>query len=270
MSKEKDFPLHKNGIPEHLRVLGTKGWYTKDGRLRGSEKPLPGKCGKHLRGSEPPRYCQNDCSKGRTTCILHGGKTPRGIASPHFKHGRHSGVIRHLPVHLQEAAQELRESSELVSLKDALTIQGVRAIELLDRLSETKDISKQLALALKALKNLRKAKDAEATNEAMDELETVLEEGVDSSKMLELTWLDLRALVQEQTKTVAVEHKRAIDARMVLTQEQAVSLMVAILAILKQEIKDEPTLRKVNEGILRLLPAPDKNSVIEAEVIYES
>ncbi len=33
----------------------------------------------------------------RTVCLLHGGKTPRGVASPHFRHGRYSTLLRARP-----------------------------------------------------------------------------------------------------------------------------------------------------------------------------
>ncbi len=41
--------------------------------------------------------CQKHAMRGRTVCLAHGGKTPRGTASPHFKTGRYS---RSLPGHL--------------------------------------------------------------------------------------------------------------------------------------------------------------------------
>lgn len=46
------------------------------------------KCGARRRGTD--KLCQLPTMSGRRRCRLHGGLTPRGDASPHFKHGRYS------------------------------------------------------------------------------------------------------------------------------------------------------------------------------------
>lgn len=37
--------------------------------------------------------CRKSAMKERTVCLAHGGRTPRGVASPHLKHGRHSKLL---------------------------------------------------------------------------------------------------------------------------------------------------------------------------------
>src|SRR6266542_2739067 len=54
--------------------------------------PIAGRCNAHTRGG---RLCshaagQRTDHRGHGRCYLHGGGTPRGTASPHFKHGRDS------------------------------------------------------------------------------------------------------------------------------------------------------------------------------------
>jgi hypothetical protein len=55
---------------------------------------------------KPSTVCGAKCRNGRTCtqkpmpngrCRLHGGKTPAGIASPHWRHGRRSKYEKHLP-----------------------------------------------------------------------------------------------------------------------------------------------------------------------------
>ncbi len=41
--------------------------------------------------------CRKSAMLGRTVCLAHGGRTPRGVASPHFKHGRHSKQLPFRP-----------------------------------------------------------------------------------------------------------------------------------------------------------------------------
>ncbi len=52
-------------------------------------------------------------------CHLHGGKTPKGVDSVHWKHGRYSS---YLPAHLQESIGELEQYS-LLDLADELQTQ---------------------------------------------------------------------------------------------------------------------------------------------------
>lgn len=43
------------------------------------------------------KRCRKSSMTDRTVCLLHGGKTPRGVASPHFRHGRYSILLRARP-----------------------------------------------------------------------------------------------------------------------------------------------------------------------------
>ena len=58
-------------------------------QLPGSPKPLKGKCGAKLIKSKKKygeiRYCSAPPVKDRTRCRMHGGDTPQGIASPHYR-----------------------------------------------------------------------------------------------------------------------------------------------------------------------------------------
>lgn len=47
--------------------------------------------------------CELPACKGYDVCRLHGGKTPRGVDSPHFKTGKHS--LYYLPTKLQKIAE---------------------------------------------------------------------------------------------------------------------------------------------------------------------
>ena len=41
--------------------------------------------------------CRKPAMVDRTVCLLHGGKTPRGVASPHFRHGGYSKLLCNRP-----------------------------------------------------------------------------------------------------------------------------------------------------------------------------
>jgi hypothetical protein len=118
---------------DHPQPLEPLGWYDNDGRLRGSEQPVAGKCGSQLRGTEPPRFCCKEPTKSHHRCELHGGATPIGIAHPSFKHGRRSRYLpRPLLDRYQDAAANAREVRQL---DDEIFLLDARITELCERLT---------------------------------------------------------------------------------------------------------------------------------------
>lgn len=78
--------------------------------------------------------------RGRNVCLAHGGKTPRGVASPHFKTGRYS---RSLPGHLLAAYEEALRDPRLLSLQDELALTDAMICELLSQVDDDTPASKE-------------------------------------------------------------------------------------------------------------------------------
>lgn len=60
-----------------------------------SEKTIPRQCTATSKRSGV--RCRKSAMTSRTVCLAHGGKTPRGVASPHFMHGRYSTALPFRP-----------------------------------------------------------------------------------------------------------------------------------------------------------------------------
>ena len=71
--------------------------------------------------------------RGHTVCLAHGGKTPRGAASPHFTTGRYS---RSLPGHLVAAYERARADPTLRSLRDELALVDAMIADHLHQLAD--------------------------------------------------------------------------------------------------------------------------------------
>lgn len=80
--------------------------------------------------------CRKHAMRGRTVCLAHGGKTPRGAASPHFKTGRYS---RSLPGHLLAVYEQALRDPRLLSLRDEIALTDAMICELLSQIDN--DIS---------------------------------------------------------------------------------------------------------------------------------
>ncbi len=88
------------------------------------------RCTAKAKGSQS--QCKNPVAPGRTKCRFHGGATPRGLASPHFKHGRYS---KHLPTKLGALLNSKELPSELLSLQYELVLFDTRLKDLTTRLN---------------------------------------------------------------------------------------------------------------------------------------
>ena len=76
------------------------------------------------------QQCRNHAMKGLAVCRMHGGKTPRGPASVHYKDGRHS---RFLPARMFAAYKAAGLDPELMSLRQDLALLEARMIDVLQR-----------------------------------------------------------------------------------------------------------------------------------------
>lgn len=68
--------------------------HTRDANKQQAES-IPRQCTATSKRSG--QRCRRSAMTDRTVCQVHGGKTPRGVASPHFRHGRYSILLRARP-----------------------------------------------------------------------------------------------------------------------------------------------------------------------------
>jgi len=71
--------------------------------------------------------------RGRTVCLAHGGRTPRGAASPHFKTGRYS---RSLPGHLVADYERALHDPKLLSLRNEIAVNEAMLVTVLQQLGD--------------------------------------------------------------------------------------------------------------------------------------
>lgn len=91
-------------------------------------------CGARTRSGRP---CPTPPVVGRQRCRMHGGATPRGIASPHFKTGRYS---RDLPTRLAARYAAALRDPKLLELRAEIALMDTRISDLLSQLEDEPDI----------------------------------------------------------------------------------------------------------------------------------
>lgn len=195
------------------------------------------------------QQCKRRAVTGYKVCQVHGGKTPRGIASPHFKTGRYSKV---LPARLAARYVESQGDPRILELRDDISLIDARLEDLLARV----DTGESGALwgSLVAAKT-------ELASIGGTSMEATLKRQTVMAHILDLitkghadyqAWRELGAALEQRRKLVESERKRLVEAQLTMTSEQAMLLMDALLMAVKANVQDRGALNAIQSEFIRL------------------
>lgn len=191
--------------------------------------------------------CKRTAEPGRTVCRYHGGKSPRGVASPSFVHGRYS---RSLTGTLAARYHEATTDPELLSVRDEIALLDARISEVLAKIPDREPGSSWRSLrstfvAFRAA--LAKGKTAEA-NESLDRLGILIGEGENEA----VTWTEIGSLIGQRARLSEVETRRLVEARAMLRIDELGMLIAGIVEAVRVNVKDREVVGKIVEAIERL------------------
>lgn len=191
--------------------------------------------------------CRRDAVAGYNVCSLHGGKTPRGVASANWKSGRYSQAM---PARLRERYQEALHDPDLVAMRSDLALIDSRLLDLLERADsgEAGMLWERLHDAAAAFKRSRASGDVKAMNEALH----TLFETIDDGRTDAATWAEIRGLVEQRRKVSVSEQKRLVLMRAVFTAEQGAALLAAIVGIIDRSVTDRATRTQISNELMAL------------------
>jgi len=153
--------------------------------------------------------CRKHAMRGRNVCMSHGGKTPRGAASPHFKTGRYS---RSLPGRLVATYEEALSDPRLLSLREDIALTDAMLMETLSQLDEDTPTTKERRV-----------------------------------------FRDVGKLIEQRRRLVESEVKHIVLAREIMTAEEAMSLMRAVVAIVTRYLPDPKAQAAIAEELHALI-----------------
>jgi hypothetical protein len=252
---------HPRYVSPEQRRQDVRGWYTPQGLLRGSDAPIPGRCGRKLKRTDPPRYCMQRPLKGRDACGNCGGLTPRGPASPHAKHLKYSKVF---PRDMRAAYQRVTENPELLQLREDVASLVVQQHRILDRISESE--TPPWGQAVEAFNDFKTAKSDEAKQAALKELEKVIRTGAGATAIQESLWNKLNDLSQQKETLVTAERNWLVKLRTMYTAEQGLAVMWAVRQAATEALAEHPDLlSRYIDRLEQLMPDPDLKRVEAVE-----
>ena len=217
------------------------------------------------------RPCNNPALKGRDYCKFHGGKALMAHEHPAFLTGlqsKNSQRFSRVGKDLLEKIDTLRNDPDLFSLKDdaafITAIMDARAEAVGEGVGYDQYKKVQAAYQL-AHSKLGSPDFIDAFESIGDVLNDTLDQYNASRDVLEL--------IERRTAIVEAEQKMMHAKAYTLEVDQAFSLAMQVLEVVKDNVRNAEELIAIRSGVQRLLKvykAPDEQDVIDAEVINES
>jgi hypothetical protein len=215
--------------------------------------------------------CKRNAMDGHTLCGFHVSKATRNINSPTFKTGL-SGMNRErfasVAPKLLTRIRELRDDPELWSLKDdaayITALLDVRAEAITEGITTEHYI--EIKGLVKALKAEWKSSNFDEVTKLIDHLDTSVRDGADATAASD----SLIDLIRQRAFIVETEQKMLQSKSYILEVDQAYSLIMQVLGVIKKSVKDAEEMSAIKTGIGQLLRQYQEDDVIDAEVVDEN
>lgn len=202
-------------------------------------------CGAKLRGKE--RHCRTKVVSSNGRCRLHGGATPKGMASPNYKHGRFS---KYMPTHILDNYGTFLNDGGISTLRHEMALCDLIADEHLEAafaVDRSAAITGAIGEIEAYLHGTIDPKDRDHLLAALAYLEA------GSLAGLAAVTGKLLPVIEQRRKLVDAETKRIAMLNQNLTPEQALMFVRALGDAIKRHVHDDIVLRAIYEDFDRLM-----------------
>jgi hypothetical protein len=187
-------------------------------------------------------------------CRLHGGKSPRGLASPLTKTGRYS---RDLPTRVAARYESALADPELLSVRDDIALLQGSIQEVMSEIREAEsrpDFDAILGSVEEIAGNWRTWEWTQM-DAAMEKLRSLIAGRVSQRQAMR----EIRELIKEKASLVSQENKILADREQMITVEQFLMAMRAMGAAVRRLVDDPKVLRSIDVEFRRLASVPDRD-----------
>lgn len=207
-------------------------------------------CGAKTRDGDP---CKLAPVKGRERCRMHGGKQPLGIARPGTTHGRYS---KHLPTRMLATYDETRTDPDLLDLAESIALTRSKVVDLLKRADhgDTPEWRQSLLSTFMAFKAAHIKKDGSAAARHLAQLETLIVSGAEDATV----WPEIMEWEDHGRKLTESEQKRRVAMRQLVSTDQAILMVKALTAAVREHVHDPTALRAIADALARVAPVDSR------------
>jgi hypothetical protein len=223
------------------------------------------------RNTNGEELCGNPALKGRDYCKYHGGRNLMGVEHPNFLTGLRSHNYKrfaNVGKDLLDKIETLREDPDLFSLKDDAAF--ITAI--MDKRAEAVGEGVGLDQYKKVQAAYQLAHSKLGSPDFIDAFESIGDVLADTMDQYNAA-RDVMELIDKRTSIVEAEQRMMHAKAYTLEVDQAFSLAMQVLEIVKDNVRNAEELIAIRSGVQRLLrvyKAPDEDDVLDAEVVDES
>ncbi len=192
--------------------------------------------------------CTQPAIQGSTKCRYHGGKTPKGIASPHYK-GK--GRSKYIPVNLLAHYQDAKNNPDLLNLHadihliDALLLSNFQYLD-------TEESGEAWKAIRKSVIDMQLAFNKDDYGKCLILL-AEMRDIIDRRVLHYATEQEIRDKLEQRRKLVETVHKIDFQKERAITAEQAMLLMSALLDSVRRNVTDNGALSAVQADFIRLV-----------------
>lgn len=212
--------------------------------------------------------CGRRAVAGKRVCTVHGGLTPSGPASPHWKDG---GRSKYLPKRLLDDYQASLDNPDKLLLDEDIALIESRLSDVLRRVDsgESGRIWTELREARRELEAARRIPDKDLRSAAIASAVNVMCELIDRGSHDSAAWAEVTGLIERRRKLVESERKRLVEAQQLVHVEQAAALLGLMVDAVRRHVRDDATLRAITNEYARLTGVSGDSAAlpIEADVL---
>lgn len=223
-------------------------------------------CGAQKRG-KPGQFCQ--VAKGLDPdshrCRLHGGMTPKGAASPHFKHGRSSRVWQAmLPKELARDVKRALADPELLNLEHEAALSDGQLAAIVRQINQAggvpdwsiiraaydKTCGAVIGFADLVPQGEEKIDAARASvTDALQAFGSIIQNGINTERARK----EIRTETNHKRRLVATESRRRQDLRLNIPAVNAYALIDTIVEIIMRHVENSHIREAIGRDIGNIL-----------------
>jgi hypothetical protein len=161
-----------------------------------------------------------------------------------MRHGRYS---KYLPSRLSGQYEAAKSDPALLELREDIALIDSRLSDLLQRVEtgESGQVWKELGEAYRDLQDAMHAKNTVKTGEALQLIYALIVRGNDDYR----AWTEIHEVIEQRRRLVESERKRIVESNSMISAENAMLMISALVDIIRRNINDKTILAKISSEV---------------------